>query len=101
MLTTTRSPAAAASAGVAARARGPNSSTRSLRVCGPRELLSTTSYPAATASRATVPPRFPLPMKPTVVMPLGNPGPATGIPERRWAGRMTGRPSGGVRAVPA
>jgi hypothetical protein len=41
MLTTTRSPAAAASAGVAARAR-PSSSTRSLRFCGTRELLSTT-----------------------------------------------------------
>src|SRR6266508_2701319 len=70
MLTTTRSPAAAAPVGVAARARGPSSSTRSLRVCGPRELLSTTSYPAATANRATVPPRYPLPMKPIVVIPL-------------------------------
>ncbi len=61
MRTTTRSPGAAASAGVAARARGPSSATRSLRVCGPRELLSTTSYPAATA-------------------------PVIGIPERRWDG---------------
>jgi poly(3-hydroxybutyrate) depolymerase len=35
----------------------------------PRELLSTTSYPAATANRATVPrpPWYPLPMKPIVV----------------------------------
>src|SRR6266508_235417 len=86
MRTTTRSPGAAASAGVAARARGPSSATRSLRVCGPRELLSTRSYPAATANRATVPPMFPLPMKPTVVMSLANPGPVIGIPERRWDG---------------
>src|SRR2546430_17414434 len=36
----------------------PAPSTSSLRVSGPRELLSTTSYPAATASLATVPPMF-------------------------------------------
>ncbi|HKF16050.1 MAG TPA: hypothetical protein VKF14_02460 [Candidatus Dormibacteraeota bacterium] len=38
-------------------------------------MLSTTSYPAATANRATVPPTFPLQMKPTVVIPLVNPSP--------------------------
>jgi hypothetical protein len=44
MLTTTRSPAAAALAGVPARACGPKLLyTRSLRFCGPRDLLSTTS----------------------------------------------------------
>jgi hypothetical protein len=43
MLTTTWSPAAAAPAGVAARICGPSSSIPSLRFCGPRELLSTTS----------------------------------------------------------
>jgi hypothetical protein len=58
---------------------GPSSPTRSLRVAGPRELLSTTSYPAATAIRATVPPMFPLPMKPTVVIPLVNPRPPRGV----------------------
>src|SRR5437899_2908539 len=68
MPTTTRSPAAAASAAVAAVARGPSSSTRSLRVSGPRELLNTTSYPAAAANRATVAPMFPLPIKPIVVI---------------------------------
>jgi hypothetical protein len=33
----------------------------------------------------------PLPMEPTVVMPLVNAGSAISIPERRWSGRMTGR----------
>jgi hypothetical protein len=82
MLTTTRSPAAAASAGVAARACGPGSSTKSLRVAGPRALLSTTSYPAGTANRATVPPILPLPMKPIVVISLVNPSPAIDVPKR-------------------
>src|ERR1700745_1820899 len=67
--TTTISPARAASSAVAARACGPSSVTRSASVRGPRELLSTTWYPAATASRATVPPMLPLPMNPIVVMP--------------------------------
>src|SRR3954451_21863878 len=62
------SPAAAASTAVAARARGPSRATRSVRVSGPRLLLSTTSYPASTASRATVLPMLPLPMSPIVVM---------------------------------
>jgi hypothetical protein len=35
---------------------------------GPRELLSTTACPAATLSRATVPPIIPLPINPTVVI---------------------------------
>src|SRR5262245_6909653 len=48
MVTTSMSPAAAASDGVAARARGPSSSTNRPSVRGPRELLNTTSYPAAT-----------------------------------------------------
>ena len=49
----------AAPAGAAARACGPSSFTRSSRVCGPRELLSTTSYPAVMANRATLPPMRP------------------------------------------
>jgi hypothetical protein len=68
IVTTTRSPAAAASGPVAARARGPSCSTRPASVCGPRELLSTTSSPASTASRAMVPPMCPLPMSPRVAM---------------------------------
>ena len=62
------SPAAAASSAVAARACGPSSATRSARVSGPRLLLRTTSWPASTASRATVLPMLPLPMSPMVVM---------------------------------
>jgi hypothetical protein len=61
IVTTTRSPAAAASSAVPARACGASSSTRSCSVSGPRLLLSTTSWPASTASRATVLPMFPLP----------------------------------------
>ena len=49
-------------------ASGPSSATSSVSVSGPRELLSTTWCPAATLSRATVPPIIPLPMMPTVVM---------------------------------
>lgn len=67
-VTTTMSPAAAASSLVAADARGPSSATVSASDPGPRELLSTTWCPAATASRAIVPPMDPLPMNPTVVM---------------------------------
>jgi hypothetical protein len=37
-------------------------------VSGPRELLSTTWYPASMASRAMVLPMYPLPMNPTVVI---------------------------------
>ena len=43
MVTTTMSPAFAASAAVAARAFGPSSATSAARVSGPRELLITTS----------------------------------------------------------
>src|ERR1700749_4060239 len=68
MATTTRSPASAACPAVAAVASGPSSATRSCSVSGPRELLITTLCPAATLSRATVPPIIPLPMKPIVVM---------------------------------
>src|SRR5690242_5040398 len=68
MVTTTTSPAVAASCAVAARACGPSSATRSARVSGPLLLLSTTSCPAAIASRATVLPMLPLPMKPQVVI---------------------------------
>src|SRR5882757_3519467 len=71
IVTTTQSPAAAACAGVAARACGPSSSTRSESVCGPRELLSTTSRPASTARRASVLPMFPLTMRPSVAMSAG------------------------------
>ena len=42
---------------------------RSASVSGPRLLLSTTSWPASTASRATVEPILPLPMNPMVVTP--------------------------------
>src|SRR3954470_14197379 len=66
--TTTQSPAAAACRGMPARARGPSSATRSDSVRGPRELLSTTSKPASTASRPSAPPMFPLPMTPSVAM---------------------------------
>jgi hypothetical protein len=82
MLTTTRSPASAACAAVAAVASGPSSATRSCSVSGPRELLSTTRCPAATLSRATVPPIIPLPMKPIVVMTGANSGPPRVIPVR-------------------
>src|SRR3954468_21274390 len=68
------SPAAAASAAVAARACGPSEATRSPRVSGPRLLLSTTSWPASTASRARVLPMFPLPMSPIVVTQTANTG---------------------------
>jgi hypothetical protein len=67
--TTTMPPSAAASPLVAADARGPSSATVSASVSGPRELLSTTWCPAATASRAMVLPNLPLPMNPTVIMP--------------------------------
>src|SRR6478609_5292953 len=83
-VTTTTSPARAASSAVAARACGPSSSTRSVSVSGPRLLLSTTSWPASTASRATVLPMLPLPMKPQVVM---------RAPTRSAAGRIPPRPA--------
>src|SRR5664280_2724325 len=67
-VTTTMSPAAAASQLVAADARGPSSAAVSASASGPRELLSTTRCPAAMASRATVLPICPLPMNPTVVI---------------------------------
>src|ERR1022692_1220663 len=66
--TTTMSPATAASPLVAADARGPSSATVSASVSGPRELLSTTWYPASMASRAMALPICPLPMNPTVVI---------------------------------
>src|SRR5580692_11203831 len=50
-VTTTMSPAAAASTLVAADARGPSSAARSASVSGRRELLSTTWCPASMASR--------------------------------------------------
>src|SRR3954467_7537707 len=77
------SPAAAASVEVAARAWGPSSSTSSERVSGPRLLLSTTSWPAATASRATVLPMFPLPMSPIVVTYAANSRSASAFPSGR------------------
>jgi hypothetical protein len=67
-VTTTMSPAAAASPLVAADARGPSSAAVSAIVSGPRELLSTTWCPASTASRAMALPICPLPMNPTVVI---------------------------------
>src|SRR3954471_17968627 len=77
------SPAAAASAAVAAHARGPSWATRSARVSGPRLLLSTTSWPASIASRATVLPMFPLPMSPIVVTFAGNAAAAPAFPSLR------------------
>src|SRR5437773_2322847 len=68
IVTTTRSPPSAASCPVPARASGPSSPASPVRVSGPRELLSITGCPAATASFATVPPILPLPISPTVVM---------------------------------
>ncbi len=67
-VTTTMSPAAAASPLVAADARGPSSAAVSASVSGPRELLSTALCPASMASRAMVLPMLPLPMNPTVVI---------------------------------
>src|ERR1700761_6785912 len=66
--TTTRSPSSAASSTEQARAIGPSAATRSLSVSGPRELLRITECPAATLSRATVPPMLPLPINPTVAI---------------------------------
>src|SRR5258708_3732085 len=67
-VTTTMSPAAAASPLVAADAAGPSSAAVSASVSGPRELLSITWCPAAMASRAMALPICPLPMNPTVVI---------------------------------
>src|SRR3954447_2875831 len=83
MVTTTRSPAAAASSAVAARACGPSSPTSSVSVSGPRLLLSTTSWPAATARPARGPPMFPLPMSPIVVTYRANAGSAAAFPSGR------------------
>src|ERR1700735_4638774 len=80
-VTTTMSPAAAASSLVAADAAVPRSAARCASVSGPRELLSTTWCPAAMASRAMAPPICPLPMNPTVVI-LGVP------PERPCPGHL-------------
>src|SRR5437016_1778962 len=89
------SPAAAASAAVAARARGPSSLTRSVRVSGPRLLLSTTSWPASTASRAMVLPMFPLPMSPMVVTYAASRAPAEPFPARSHPGHARdGEPTG-------
>ena len=68
MVTTTSSPARAASSGVAAQAFSPSSFTSPASVSGPRELLSTTSCPVFTASRASWLPMCPAPMKPMVAM---------------------------------
>jgi len=58
-VTTTMSPAAAASTLVAADARGPSSAAVSASVSGPRELLSTIWCPASMASRASALPICP------------------------------------------
>jgi hypothetical protein len=67
-VTTTMSPAAAASLLVAADARGPSSAAVSASVSGLRELLSITWCPASMASRAMALPICPLPMNPTVAI---------------------------------
>ena len=87
----------AASCVVAARACGPSSSTRSWRVSGPRLLLSTTSCPASTASRATVLPMCPLPMSPMVVMASRTAG--VGRSFRRRVPTRAGRCRAGPRPV--
>src|SRR6202034_4843509 len=89
--TSTRSPIAAAFAQEAARALGPSSATRSARVSGPRELLSTTSIPASTASLATVPPILPHPISPRVVIVTGNPARPESIPSQRYPRRRDRR----------
>src|ERR1700722_17784911 len=89
-LTRTRSPASAACWAVPAVASGPSSAASSARVSGPRELLTTTRYPAATLSRATVPPIMPLPMMPRVAMTAPTPDPAPA-----FRGRDPGAGSGG------
>src|SRR4051812_37464102 len=53
---------------VAAAARGPSCATVPVSVSEPRELLSTTWWPASMASCARVMPMFPLPISPTVVI---------------------------------
>src|SRR5450756_843265 len=83
MVTTTTSPSRAASAGVAALAFGPRSCTTSARVSGPLLLLSTTSWPAVRASRATVVPMFPLPMNPQAVMVTSTARPDSSFRPRR------------------
>src|ERR1700761_7651243 len=80
--TTTMPPASAVSSTFSARAIGPSSATRSFSVSGPRELLSTTVCPAATLSRATVPPILPLPMNPMVAIPPILSPPVGNIPGR-------------------
>src|SRR5439155_15635578 len=62
------SPAFAASPAVAARALGPSSATSADRVLGPRELLITTLWSLATASRAIWLPMCPAPIIPMVIM---------------------------------
>src|SRR3984957_11116049 len=86
-LTRTRSPASAACWAVPAVASEPSSAASSARVSGPRELLTTTRYPAATLSRATVPPIMPLPMMPRVAMTAPPPDPAPACGARHpWLG---------------
>src|SRR6476619_7568083 len=89
MVTTTRSPRPAAPALVSASACAPSAATTSVSVSGPRELLITTSYPCATASRATAWPMFPAPMKPMVVMAAPTPR-----RPRLFPGSAHGDPSG-------
>src|SRR3954464_11428717 len=102
MVTTTTSPASAAPVAVAARAWGPSSATRSLSVSGPRLLLSTTSWTASTASRATVLPMCPLPMSPMVVIPAARTPPAESFPAGEHPGadvRLDHLPDLGTRQV--
>src|SRR3954463_4473050 len=94
------SPAAAASVEVAARARGPSCFTRAVRVSGPRLLLSPTSWPASTASRATVLPMFPLPMSPMIVTFAASRAPAEPFPARSHPGHARdGEPTGALDHV--
>src|SRR3954466_1141200 len=94
------SPAAAASAAVPARARGPSSARGGVGVSGPRLLLSPPSWRASTASRATVLPMFPLPMSPMVVTYAASRAPAEPFPARSHPGHARdGEPTGALDHV--
>src|ERR1035437_10285820 len=90
------SPACAASSGVAARACGPSSVTRSASVSGPRELLITTLYPFLTARRASWLPICPAPMSPIVFIPSPR-CPSLAPARNQWTDTVAPRLSAGCR----
>src|SRR6266700_2854006 len=77
-----------------------NGSTGTLRYAR-NGMLTTTSYAAATASLATVPPMCPLPINPMVVMSGRNPAPQAGIPAPlvRDEGQLEGVARGAVHVA--